>query len=114
MRLVRSLPFRTAWLTSAAVLLSFSSACSTKPGAPEEKPRQYSLRGVVVRLDPKSNLASIKAEKIDGWMDAMTMEYPVKPDADWAKLHAGDHIEATVVVQGQKYYVTGVKVVSKK
>jgi Cu/Ag efflux protein CusF len=44
----------------------------------------------------------------------MTMEYPVKPDADLAKLRPGVHIEATVVVQGEKYYVTDVKVQPKQ
>ena len=56
----------------------------------------------------------IDAEKIDDWMEAMTMEYPVKPDSELAKIHAGDHIEATVVVNGGFYYVTDVKVVPKK
>jgi Cu/Ag efflux protein CusF len=43
-------------------------------------------------------------------MDAMIMEYPVKPDAEFQKLHAGDRIQATVVVDGDKYYVTDVKI----
>jgi Cu/Ag efflux protein CusF len=109
MRLVRRLHFRTAWLTSAAVLLSFSSACSTKPGAPEEKPRQYSLRGVVVRLDPKSNLASIKGEKIDGWMDAMTMEYPVENRAEYQALRKDEKITATVNVTSEGFWLSNVK-----
>ena len=70
--------------------------------------------GEVVSLDPTSQTATVKSGKIEGWMDAMTMEYPVKPDSELAKLHAGDHIEAAVVVQGDKYYVTGVKVVPKQ
>jgi len=46
-------------------------------------------------------------------MEAMTMEYSVKPDAEFEKLHVGDKIEATVVVEDIKYYVTDVKVVAK-
>jgi Cu/Ag efflux protein CusF len=34
----------------------------------------------------------------------------VKPDAEFAKLHVGDHIQATVVVRDPSYYVTDVKV----
>ena len=48
------------------------------------------------------------------WMGPMTMEYPMKPDSELTKLQVGDHIEAVVVVQGEKYYVTDVKVVSKQ
>jgi Cu/Ag efflux protein CusF len=43
-------------------------------------------------------------------MEAMTMEYSVKPDAEFQKLHVGDHIQATVVVNDDKYYVTDVKI----
>ena len=54
--------------------------------------------------------ATIAAGKIGDWMEAMTMEYPVKPDAEFQKLHVGDKIEATVVVVDPAYYVTDVKV----
>ena len=30
------------------------------------------------------------------------MEYPVKPDAEFQKLHVGDQIEATVVVRTRR------------
>ena len=61
-------------------------------------------------LDPAAHNATIKHEKIGDWMEAMTMEYTVKPDADFAKLHVGDRIQATVVVQDPTYWVTEVKV----
>src|SRR5580658_3058708 len=76
--------------------------------------KRYPMRGYVQAVDPAAKTATIAAGKIGDWMDAMSMEYPVKPDAELAKLHAGDHIEATVVVEGEKFYVTGVKVVSKQ
>ena len=40
----------------------------------------------------------------------MTMEYSVKPEAEFRKLHAGDHIRATVMVSDTSYYVTNVTV----
>jgi Cu/Ag efflux protein CusF len=40
----------------------------------------------------------------------MTMEYPVKPDGEFQKLHVGDKIDATVVVVDPTYYVTDIKV----
>jgi Cu/Ag efflux protein CusF len=79
-----------------------------------ETAKRYPMQGDVVAVDPAAKSATIAAGKIGDWMEAMTMEYPVKPDSELAKLHAGDHIEATVVVDGQKYYVTDVKVVPKK
>jgi Cu/Ag efflux protein CusF len=79
-----------------------------------ETAKRYPMQGDVVAVDPAAKSATIAAGKIGDWMEAMTMEYPVKPDSELAKLHAGDRIEATVVVDGQKYYVTDVKVVPKK
>jgi len=72
--------------------------------------RRYAMEGEVKALDPATKTATIAAGKIGDWMDAMTMEYSVKPDAEFRKLHVGDHIQATVVVNDDKYYVTEVKV----
>lgn len=80
----------------------------------EEPVKRYPMKGEIKALDRSTQTATIDAGKIGDWMDAMTMEYPVKPDAEFYKLHAGDHIEATVVVNGDKYYVTEVNVVQKK
>jgi Cu/Ag efflux protein CusF len=68
------------------------------------------MQGVVKALDATAHTATIDAGKIGDWMEAMTMEYSVKPDAEFAKLHVGDHIQATVVVKDPTYYVTDVKV----
>jgi len=72
--------------------------------------KRYPMAGEVVAVDPSTRNATIKHGKIEGWMDAMTMEYTVKPDSDFAKLHVGDLIQATVVVQDPVYWVTDVKV----
>jgi Cu/Ag efflux protein CusF len=76
----------------------------------KEAVKRYPMQGQVKALDPAAKTATIDAGKIGDWMEAMAMEYPVKPDAEFAKLHTGDRIQATVVVTGDKYYVTGVKV----
>jgi Cu/Ag efflux protein CusF len=41
-------------------------------------------------------------------MEAMTMEYPVKDQAEFDKLHTGETINATVYVQGNSYWVGGI------
>ena len=62
--------------------------------------KRYPMQGVIKAVDAKAKSATIDAGKIGDWMEAMTMEYPVKPDAEFEKLHVGDKIEATVVVDG--------------
>ncbi|HEY1240700.1 MAG TPA: copper-binding protein [Bryobacteraceae bacterium] len=83
-------------------------------GAKQEPAKRYPMQGEVRALDPAAKTANIKAGKIEGWMEAMTMEYPVKPEAEFAKLQVGDHVQATVVVNGDAYYVTDVKVLPKQ
>ena len=92
----------------AAVLLT---ACGSRPAsdAAKEPPKQYQLHGEIVRLDPQASVATINAQKIEGWMGAMTMEYPVKNSQDFSTLHPNDCIDATVFVQGTEYWVGEVK-----
>jgi Cu/Ag efflux protein CusF len=101
---------RAVLLSVAAVVLA---GCGAKEQA-QEQGKRYPMQGEVKAIDPAGKTANINAGKIEGWMEAMTMEYPVKPDAELAKLHVGDKIQATVVVNDQKYYVTDVKVLSKQ
>jgi len=75
--------------------------------------KRYPMQGDVKAIDPVAKTATIAAGKV-GDMDPMTMEYTVKPDAELAKLHVGDHIQATVVMQDERYYVTDVKVLPKQ
>jgi len=82
-------------------------------GQKEAPARRYPMQGVVKALDANAKTATIDAGKIGDWMEAMTMEYPVKPDSEFQKLHVGDKIQATVVVADVKYYVTDVKVEPK-
>ncbi|HUP04829.1 MAG TPA: copper-binding protein [Bryobacteraceae bacterium] len=73
--------------------------------------KTYDMQGDVVALDSSTKTATIKAGPIGDWMEAMTMEYPVKPDSEFLKLHVGDHIRAKVVVEDTGYYVTSAEVV---
>jgi Cu/Ag efflux protein CusF len=75
--------------------------------------KRYPMEGTVKAVDTSAKTATIDAGKIGDWMDAMTMEYSVKPDADLQKLHPGDHIKATVVVNDPTFYVTDVTVAPK-
>jgi Cu/Ag efflux protein CusF len=89
-------------------LLLMLAGCAKQ--APEKR---YPMQGEIKALDASSHTATIAAGKIGDWMEAMTMEYPVKPDAEFQKLHVGDKIEATVVVGDPAYYVTAINVVPK-
>jgi Cu/Ag efflux protein CusF len=89
----------------AALLALVCTGCSRTPAV-----KQYPMHGEVMALDAQDRTATIKHGKIGDWMGAMTMEYPVKNPADWQKLAVGEHINATVFVSGDSYYVGNVEV----
>jgi Cu/Ag efflux protein CusF len=76
------------------VLLGALFCLACRKAQPAEK--DYTLRGTIVSLDAPTKTATIKHEKIGDWMDAMTMEFPVRDPAEFAKLRAGEKITATV------------------
>jgi len=81
--------------------------------ASKKAEKRYPMQGEIMALDASAHTATIAAGKIGDWMEAMTMEYPVKPDGEFQKLHVGDRIEATVVVGDPAYYVTEIKIAHK-
>ena len=80
--------------------------CQRNP-APQPA-KEYQMQGEVVALDPAAHLATVKAGKIEGWMEAMTMEYPVKDPQEFSKLKVGDKIQGKVTVQGTDYWISSV------
>jgi Cu/Ag efflux protein CusF len=97
----------TRRIALSALAITFA-ACGRKV-----QPKRYQLQGEIKDLNAATGNATISAGQIGDWMGPMTMEYPIKPDAEFAKLHVGDQIQATVVVNDLKYFVTDVKVVPK-
>ena len=98
-------------ILAAAVLIL--AGCGAKQQT-QEQGKRYPMQGEIKSLDPSAKTANINAGKIEGFMEAMTMEYPVKPEGEFAKLHVGDKVQATVVVNDDRYYVTDVKVLPKQ
>jgi Cu/Ag efflux protein CusF len=98
-------------LTRLVVFLCLAlAACSRKPEASGPE-RHYPLSGRVIALDSKHQTATIDAAAIPNFMEAMTMEYPVKSKADFNALHVGDKITATVNVSasGDTYDLSGIQ-----
>ncbi len=58
--------------------------------------KQYVFRGTVEAVNASTKSLSVKNEKIEGWMDAMTMGYKVDNEEVLKQLKVGDQITATV------------------
>lgn len=91
------------FIASALLGLAVLTACgrNQQTNAP---PRQYQLSGKVVALNVKDRTATINAAAIPNFMEAMTMEYPVKSQSDFNSLRVGEKISATVEVRDDGSY----------
>lgn len=82
-----------------------SWGCGVVKTEPKAEIKKYRLHGVVQSLDGTAKSATIKHQKIVGFMDAMTMEFPVKDAGEYAALRKSETIDATVFVQDLDYWV---------
>ena len=102
--------FRRFFL-AAALLGAF--ACTPAQREPAfdfgEPQHKYPMRGEVLRLRPENRIAVIKHEDIDGWMKAMTMDFPVPDPAEFAKLKEGATIRATVLRNDLPYWLIDIQ-----
>ena len=87
------------------VLLIFSisllSACGGGAGRTatnSENVKRYDMRGKVVSVDRLQKRARIAHEEIPGFMEAMTMDFPIREDWVWNDLVPGAEVRADLVV----------------
>ena len=83
-----------------AALLLASCGGSPEPSAQ----RHYALKGKIVALNAQDRTAAVNAAAIPNFMEAMTMDYPIKSKSDFTRLHVGDSITATVDVSNDGLY----------
>lgn len=84
-------------LTLLAALLFTACQKTATQTAPGEAKR-YDLKGKVVSVDREKRRATIEHEAVAGYMDAMTMEFPIHEDWVWDDLAPGSEIRAELVV----------------
>jgi len=100
------------------LLVAFAIGCNTAPApepeaaAPAVETHRYELHGKVLQLRAgEANAAVIEHDEIVGFMDAMTMTFPMKDAAEFAKLHENDYVNADVVSSDDEFYIENIEVV---
>jgi protein SCO1/2 len=66
--------------------------------APSADAKHYPFKGKVISVDKAAKKATIDHEDIPGYMDAMTMDFPIREDWVWDELKPGSEIRAELVV----------------
>jgi Cu/Ag efflux protein CusF len=93
-------------MTAALAFMLLSCKSQKESAESSVPPKEYQLKGTVVRLEKRAALiAVIKHEDIKGWMEAMTMEFPVPSAQEFERLRVGDQITATVYVRDLDYWI---------
>lgn len=72
-------------------LMTFSAAAQSNA-----KKKSYTLHGTIQAVKDSQKRVTVKHDKIEGYMGAMTMDYGVPDEAMLKKLKAGDEIAATI------------------
>jgi len=93
-------------LLFAVIVIVSTEACGPGRTTPE---RTCELRGEVLRLDPQTRTAVIQHQKICDWMEAMTMEFPVRDAREFEKLKGGEKITATVHIADPAFWISNIQ-----
>lgn len=82
------------------------TAAPAKTTAASASAKRYDLRGIIRGVDAAKREVTVDHEEIAGYMDAMTMSFPVRDDPQvFEILRAGDRLEAKLVVDEGDYWL---------
>lgn len=76
----------------------FTSCQKSAPQTASANAKRYDFKGKVVSVDRANKKAKIEHDAIEGYMDAMTMDFPIHEDWVWNDLTPGSEIRAELVV----------------
>lgn len=92
----------------------FLFAACEKSHTQTSEVKRFRMKGEVLSVDKANKKASIKHEAIEGYMEAMTMDFPIREDWVWGDLTAGSDIHAELVVDDAngKYWLEKIAIVA--
>jgi Cu/Ag efflux protein CusF len=96
---------RVAQTITRCVLTCLVSCSAPATKAASSPVQRYQLHGQIVQLDVSHQVARDPAPEDQSWVEAMTMEFPVKDESEFQAIHTGDQIAATVFVQDTDWWV---------
>ncbi len=96
------------------VLAAVVCACFLSARCQRTPEQRFDLKGSVIAVDKASRQVTIAHEPIKGYMDAMTMPFNVGDDWAVAVLAPGQTVKATLVVQGDRSWIEGLRITQTK
>ena len=98
------------FLISILLFAACQKAETQTPASADAK--RYPLKGTVLSVDKANKKAEIKHEEIPGYMEAMTMNFPIRADWVWEDLTSGAEIRAELVVDNDGYWLENIGIVA--
>jgi protein SCO1/2 len=93
----------------------FACKSSVNSGEKTADAKRYKLKGKVVAVDKTAKKATIDHEAVEGYMGAMTMDFPIHADWVWNDLLPGSEIRADLVVDNaakDPYFLENVGIIA--
>src|SRR5690242_7679007 len=98
-----------AFLLVTSLILAFhpqdSRAAETPPPAAPAGTREFTVKGVVKKIEPENGRMIIAHEAIPDFMDAMTMPFRVKDPASLPAIQAGDSVSFRLSVTAEESWI---------
>jgi protein SCO1/2 len=101
------------------ILILFSillfTACQktqTPPPNASADAKRFPLKGIVLAADKAKKTATVKHEEIPGYMDAMTMDFPIREDWVWDDLTPNSEIRAELVVDKDNFWLEKIGIIA--
>ncbi len=85
-------------LTALSLITLLVTACSNSDIESPEVLKEFTVKGVIVRVEDEGRTLIIKHEEMPGYMGAMTMPFRVKDPSESDGISSGDEIEFTYKV----------------
>ena len=101
------------FITLSLAFTACKNGVDSNPASPTAK--RYQFKGKVISVDRTAKKAKIEHEAVEGYMDAMTMDFPIHADWIWNDLAPGSEIRAELVVDNaakDPYYLENVGIIA--
>ena len=96
-------------------ILLFTACQKAETPTASANAKRYKLKGKVITVDKAKKKAEIDHQEIPGFMDAMTMSFPIKADWVWDDLKPGAEVIADLVVDNtadEPFWLENIAIVS--
>jgi Cu/Ag efflux protein CusF len=100
-------------ITTALLLLLSCGYAQQNKNAPPAGKKEHVFKGKVEKVDLTAKTMTVNGEKVEGWMDSMTMSYVPDKEEVLKKVKVGDQITAKVY-DGDYRVLHDVEVVAAK